>query len=95
MANVYLDREGADGCVSNINTQIEALITAATAISTEMVNLQEYWQGASADKAQTTYDTEYKSMIEKDIPTAVDEFKQFIDGCVQAIYDTDQQLSGN
>ena len=95
MSNVYLDREGADGCVSNINTQIEALITAASAITTEMGNLQEYWQGASADKAQTTYESDYKKMIEEEIPIAVDEFKQFIDGCVQAIYDTDQQLSGN
>lgn len=94
MSNVYLDREGADGCVSRINTQIEALITAATTISKEMDSLREFWQGASADKAQTTYESDYKNMIEKEIPESVDEFKQFIDACVQAIYDTDQQLSG-
>ncbi len=92
---IYLDRGGAEGCVSKINAQIEALSSAAKAISDEMVNIQEYWKGASADKAQNTYDSDYKSMIEKEIPNAVEEFKKFIDGCVQAISDTDEQLAGN
>lgn len=94
MSNIYLDREGADGCCSEINTQIQALRDAASAINTAMGNLQEYWQGASADKAQTTYDTDYKTMLTETIPNAVDEFKTFMDQCVQAIFDTDNQLSG-
>lgn len=95
MSNIYLDRDGADGCVTDINTQIQALRDAAAAIDTAMGNLQEYWQGTSADKAQTTYDSDYKTMLTETIPNAVDEFKQFMDGCVKAIFDTDQQLSGN
>lgn len=94
MSNIYLDREGADAQVTEVNNQIQALRDAASAIDKAMVSLQEVWKGNAADKAQSTYESDYKTMLTETIPNAVDEFKQFMDGCVKAIYDTDQQLSG-
>ncbi len=94
MSNIYLDRAGADGQVSEIQNQIQELREAAASIDKAMVSLQEFWKGSSADKAQTTYESDYKTMLTETIPNAVDEFKQFMDGCVKAIFDTDQQLSG-
>ena len=95
MSNIYLDREAADSYVSQIQTQIQALRDAAASIDSAMGSLAEAWKGASADKAQTTYDTDYKTMLTETIPTTVEEFKTFMDGCVKAIFDTDAQLSGN
>lgn len=95
MSNIYLDRAGADTCVNQINTQVQELQEAARAIDSAMMNLQEMWKGTSADKAQDTYATEFKQMLTETVPNAVDEFKQFMDSCVKAIYETDQQLSGS
>lgn len=91
---VYLDRPGVEECTSAIAKQIEALITAATSIDTTMGKLPEYWQGAAADKAQSTYAEEYKTMLTKTVPEAVEDFKKFIDSCKQAIIEVDTQLSG-
>lgn len=94
MSNIYLDRDGAEGCVSQLNSQIQALRDAASGINGAMGNLEQVWKGAAADKAQTKYDEEYKTLLTETIPNAVDEFKKFMDDCVKAIFDTDQQLSG-
>lgn len=95
MSNIYLDRSGADSQVQTIQTQIEALQGAADQINSAMMQLQEVWKGSSADKAQQTYDAEYKTLLTQTIPNTVEEFKNFINGCVQAIFDTDAQLSGS
>ena len=58
-----------------------------------MLGLSEVWKGSAADRAQMTYETEYKGLLTETIPRTVEEFRQFLGGCVQAIYETDQQLS--
>lgn len=94
MSNIYLDRAGADGCVSKINSQIEALNEAASAINSTMGELQGCWKGTSADRAQQDYAENYQHVLSHDVPEMVEGLKQFIDGCVKAIYDTDAQLGG-
>lgn len=91
---IYVDRDGIDQCISKIQTAIENLQSAASQIDSTMGDITAYWQGNAADKAQSTYAEEYKTLLTKTVPEQVDSFKQFIDGCKQAIIDTDAQLSG-
>ena len=94
MSAIYLDQAEAGQCVTMIQTQIGNLQEAASSINSAMLRLSDAWKGASAEKAQTTYETEYRKMLTETIPSTVEELRSFIDGCVQAIFNTDQQLSG-
>ena len=94
MSAIYLDQAAAAECVTMIQTQIGNLQEAATSVNTAMLRLAEAWQGASAQKAQDTYECEYRTMLTETIPATVEELRGFIDGCVQAIFNTDLQLSG-
>lgn len=93
---IYLDREGVEGCVSAIATQIEALESAAGSIDKTMTSeLGNYWQGNAYDKSQATYAENYQDMLKTKIPNMVGELKKFIDGCKKAIVETDEQLAGS
>ena len=94
MSHIYLDKAEADACVKNIERQIEQLQTAANTIDAAMVRLSSAWKGSSADKAQSTYQTEFRTLLTRTIPTATTEFKRFMGDCVRSIFDTDQMLSG-
>lgn len=91
---IYVDREGIEQCVAKIQSSIEELNNAARQIDGTMAELSAYWKGSSADKAQTTYSYEYKTLLTKTVPDQVDSFKKFIDDCKKAIVETDAQLSG-
>ncbi len=91
---VYLDRVGVEECTGKIDKAIADLYDAAQRIDTTMGQLPQYWQGSASDKAQGTYAEQYKTMLTKTVPEAVESFKKFISDCKQAIIDVDTQLSG-
>lgn len=94
MSNIYLDKAEADSCVKNIERQIAQLQAAANTIDSTMGRLSGAWKGSSADKAQNTYQTEFRTLLTRTIPNATTEFRRFMGDCVRSIYDTDQMLSG-
>jgi len=92
---VYLDKEGMETCISAISTQIEALQAAAGSIDATITNeMGNYWSGSSYDRAQTTYMEEYQTMLKTTVPEMVEQLNSFIDGCKEAIVQTDEQLAG-
>lgn len=94
MANIYLDRAGVDACISKVNSAIQELYNTAQSIDATMNELPTYWQGASSDSAQSTYAEEYKTLLTKTVPEAVENFKEFINKCKESIVEVDTQLSG-
>lgn len=95
MANLYLDKAGADEVVSKVNQQINALKEAAEAIDSAILGeLPNYWQGQSHDKTEMTYQDQYKDFLTQKVPDMVDQLNTFMRECVQAITDVDNQLAG-
>ena len=91
---IYLEREGVEACINKVNAAIEELYATAQSIDATMGELPNYWQGAASDSAQNTYTSEYKTLLTKTVPEAVENFKQFINTCKESIIDVDSQLSG-
>lgn len=91
---VYVERTGIESCISKINSAIEELYNAASSIDASMNELPTYWQGAASDSAQATYAEQYKTLLTKTVPEAVEEFKGFINQCKETIIEVDTQLSG-
>lgn len=90
-----VDKAGIEGCVSKVNVAIEALREAAKDINTSMNELPNYWEGAAYDKARSTYEEEYQTLLTTTVPTAVENFRDYINQCMEKIIELDQQLSGN
>lgn len=90
-----VDKPGIEGCVSKVNSAIEALKDAAKDINSSMNELPNYWEGAAYDKARSTYEEEYQQLLTTTVPTAVENFRDYINQCMQKIIELDQQLSGN
>lgn len=96
MANLYLDKAGAMSVVQRINREIEALKETANNINVAVVQeMPNYWQGVSHDKAESTYDTDYRDFLMNKVPEMVDSLNQFMQQCVDAITDVDNQLAGH
>lgn len=95
MANLFLDRAGAEGVVSSINTQIENLRDAASAINDAVVSqMPEYWRGTAHDKAENTYVESYQNFLMEKVPAMVEELNKFMNDCVTEIANVDAQLGG-
>ena len=93
--NLFLDKGGADGIVRQVNEQIEALKQAAQAIDSKILSdLPNYWRGVSHDKAEATYLDEYKDFLSNKVPEMVDQLNKYMNDCVTAITDVDNQLAG-
>ena len=89
-----VERSGIEGCISRVNTGIENLNSAATAINAAMDELCNHWEGAAYNKAMSVYDEEYRDLLTKTVPEAVEEFKNYINQCMEMIIDLDNQLAG-
>lgn len=86
---IFLDHEGAESCMKDVDTQIQALSEAGNAINQIMMNLRDYWQGSSADMAQSEYESNYQLMLTQQLPEFVTEFNEFMRTRVQALIDAD------
>ena len=92
---LYLDKPNAEKVIDNVKGKIDAMEELAAQIDRLIVTqLPEYWQGASADKAQSTYLDEYKSFLQKKVPEMVTALKDYMQDCVKSITDVDNQLAG-
>lgn len=95
MANLYLDRAGAEGVVSQINELIEAMKENAQRIDQAIMNqMPEYWKGNAHDKAENTYLESYQAYLTKQVPEMVEQLNTFMNDCVATIADVDAQLAG-
>ncbi len=95
MANLFLDKAGADGVVAAVKGEIEELKETAKRIDNSILkDLPTYWQGEAHDKTEMTYLDSYQKFLSVQIPDMVDQLKQYMEQCVQAITDVDHQLAG-
>lgn len=95
MANLYLDRSGAEGVVAVVNAAIESLKETANQIDDAIINqMPEYWRGNAHDKAENTYREAYQDYLRVKVPEMVDELNKFMNHCVAEIANVDAQLGG-
>lgn len=90
-----VERTGIESCISTINSAIEDLNRAAKQVNSSMNELPNYWEGAAYDKARAIYEEEYQQLLTTTVPTAVEDFKSYINQCKDKIIELDQQLAGN
>lgn len=92
---LFLDKPNADKVIGDVTTKIGEMEDLAKAIDRLIVNqLPNYWGGVSADKAQTTYNDEYKNFLQVKVPEMVSALRDYMDACVKNITDVDNQLAG-
>lgn len=92
---VYLDKAGVETDVKHIEEQVQALSDAATKInSIIMSDLESHWKGESHTNTINKYQTEYQTMLTKNVPDSVKALHEFITTCKNAIVETDSQLKG-
>ena len=89
-----VERSGIETCIGKINSAIEELNSAASAINQSMNELPSYSEGAAYDKARSVYEEQYQTLLTTTVPHAVEDFKAYIDQCIQKIIELDNQLAG-
>ena len=89
-----VERNGIEDCVKKINSAIEELRTAAGEIENAMKELPNYWEGAAYDNANQTYVEHYQTLLTQTVPEKVDEFRDYINACMEKIIEIDEQLAG-
>lgn len=95
MENIFLDRAGAEDCISKMNAAIGKLSEAGKEIDAAMVALREnYWKGNAAASTEARYSEQYKPMLTKNVPDAVEQLKNFINDAKKSIEAVDEQLTG-
>jgi len=95
MANLFLDRAGAEGVVSNVKGFISELEDTAAKINDAILgDMPNYWQGIAHDKMESTYEEQYREFLMNKVPEMVEELRKYMDTCVQEIFNVDQQLAG-
>ena len=86
------DKEGIEQCTNQIKVAINNLIEAANAVDKTMQQLPTYWEGPSYEKANSTYEAEYRPFLTKTVPDSVEKFNQYIEDCKKAIIELDEQM---
>lgn len=90
-----VERAGIETCIAKVNTAIEELKNAAKEINDSMNELPNYWEGDAYNKARTVYEEQYQGLLTNTVPTAVEDFRDYINQCKDKIIELDQQLAGN
>ena len=92
---LYLEKERAEQIINNVKAQIDQLETTAKTIDKLIVSeLPTAWKGVSASKTQSTYQEEYKTFLQRNVPDMVTALKDYMQQCVKSIAEVDRQLSG-
>lgn len=91
---IRVERSGIESCISKINVAIESLNDAAKDVNNSMNELPNYWEGAAYDSARNTYEEQYQKLLTSTIPKAVEDFRDYINQCMEKIVEIDQQLAG-
>ena len=94
MGNLSVDYDGASSnVITPIQSEIEKMEDAAATITKLMGDLASYWSGTSFEAAENTYQEEYKDFIETKVPTTMEEFKNYIQNCLDRLKETDEALA--
>lgn len=88
-----VERAGIESCISKVNSAIEELTNAARTINSSMNELPSYWEGAAYDKARSTYEENYQTLLTTTVPEAVEGFRDYINSCKDTIIEIDEQLA--
>lgn len=88
-----VERAGIESCISKVNSAIEELNSAAREINASMNELPSYWEGAAYDKARSTYEENYQTLLTTTVPEAVESFRDYINACMEKIIEIDEQLA--
>lgn len=95
-SNLYVDFEGVQTCISQVETQVENLKNAAAEISTTIeTNLGEFWRGRSYEKCVSTYENEYKNLLTNQVPELVEQMEKFIQVCRDRLREADEELGNS
>ena len=96
MGNLSVDYDGANiNVITPIQSEIEKMEDAAATITKLMGDdLALYWSGTAFEKAVRTYQDDYKEFIEVRVPKTMEEFKNYIQGCLDKLKETDESLAG-
>jgi uncharacterized protein YukE len=95
MENLNVDYDGANiNVITPIQSEIEKMEDAAATITKLMGDLASYWSGKSFNKAVQTYQDDYKGFIEVKVPETMEDFKNYIQGCLDKLKETDESLAG-
>ena len=89
-----VERGGIEACMATIKSATEQLETAAKSIDSAMGQLPNSWEGAAYDKAEATYEEQYKTLLTQTVPQAVADFRGYINSCMETIIEIDNQLAG-
>lgn len=89
-----VERSGIEACINKVNIAIESLNQAASDINSSMNDLPNYWEGAAYDNARNVYEEQYQQLLTTTVPKAVEDFRDYINQCMQKIIELDQQLAG-
>ena len=76
------------------NSTIVERNRADDSITQDMKELASYQEGAAYDKARSVYAEQYQTLLTTTVPQAVEDFKAYIDQCMQKIIELDNQLAG-
>lgn len=87
---IRVEKEGIESCISKIRGAIDTLKEAASTIDTTMGELPAYWEGAAYNKAEETYEEQYKTLLTQTVPEFVEDFRSYINTCMQTIIEIDQ-----
>ena len=89
-----VERSGIEACIRKVNEAINELNNAAKEINTSMNELPNHWEGAAYDKARAVYEENYQKLLTNTVPEAVQDFRDYINQCMEKIIELDNQLAG-
>lgn len=89
-----VERNGIEACIRKVNAAIEELNNAAKEVNDSMNELPNHWEGAAYDKARAVYEENYQQLLTTTVPKAVEDFRNYINQCMNKIIELDQQLAG-
>ena len=91
---IRLERDGVESCIKKITEAIKELDGAAKTVERTMNELPQYWEGSAYDKARETYEADYRTLLTKTVPEAVEKFNEYIQQCEKKIIEIDTMLAG-
>lgn len=95
MSETRVNAEGLTTQIQSITNCIEQMQEEANSINNVMYQLTENWDGDAYNETMSTYETEYKQKITVDIPERLNEFRDYINNCMNTITEVDASLAGH
>ena len=94
MSETRVNRPGLEAQITSISNLINEMQDEAMRIDGVMYQLTENWDGDAYNNTMSTYETDYKAKITCEIPERLNEFRDYINNCMNTIIEVDAQLAG-